>query len=264
MTLGVASAKVIRLKPLSVALPQALARQIERIDARLPAAAVAAAALADVGDPGHDWSHVARCASSALAIGTDVGADLTILLPAVFFHDCVNLRKDDIRRREAAALSACRSRGILGDLGYGENELIRITSVIAEHSYTVGVAPTSLEAAVLQDVDKLDAIGAIGVMRAVTCGVRLGTSFYDPCDPGAEDRSFDDRTWIIDHFSQKLMHLHDAMHTRGARREAARRTKFLQQFLEQLLSEVETCEIVMSEDTCATNSKTQNQENDHA
>lgn len=221
-----------------VALPHGIARRIESIDLRLMAAAAAAAEMMGVDDPGHDWSHIARCAASALAIGQDVGADLVILMPAVFFHDCVNLPKDHPQRREASTHSARRCGEVLAGLGYQTGEACRIADVIIEHSYTLGKTPSSLESAVLQDVDKLDAMGAIGVMRAVTCGVRLGTLFYDPTDPAAENRPLDDRQWMIDHFFQKLLRLESAMHTEPARREAARRAAFLRCFLETFMSEV--------------------------
>lgn len=189
-------------------------------------------------DPGHDWLHVERVTATAAALGRGVGADLSVLLPAAILHDVVNLRKDDPRRGEASALAAAAGSELLSRSEYDGSEIQRIGMVIREHSYTADIAPSTIESAVLQDADKLDALGAVGVLRASVCGARLGTRFYDAEDPFAAARSTDDRRYLLDHFEAKLLRLASRMHTVSARREADRRIAFLRDFLEALRSEL--------------------------
>lgn len=219
-------------------LPSTLEARLTEIDRRLPQLARAAATYYSAADPGHDWLHVLRVAEEALSLGRAMGADLAVLLPAALFHDAVNLAKNDPRRTEAGALSSEVAVTVLEGTGYAAEECCRIARVIREHSYTLNLPPSSLEAAILQDADKLDAIGAIGVLRAAVCGVRLGSDFYDRGDPFCEDRPPDDSRHMIDHFYAKLLVMEPRFRLPLAKREARRRIEFMKGFLAQLKSEL--------------------------
>jgi uncharacterized protein len=221
---------------LAVAVTEALRTQLD-LDPRLERV-MAAAWLRIDDDPGHDWSHILRCAEMALTIGEKVGADLSRLLPAAFFHDVVNVPKDDVRRAEASTHSAATASAVLVQLGYDGLEAQAIGTIIREHSCSLGAEPSSLESAVLQDADRLDAIGAVGIMRMVTCGVRLGTSYYDLADPFLAARQPNERSFMLDHLFDRLLRLGDRMNTDFAKAEAKERITFLRTFVDQLRKEV--------------------------
>jgi uncharacterized protein len=194
----------------------------------------------DNGDPGHDIAHINRVVATCKSLSATEGADVEIVLAAAILHDVVNLPKNHPERLQASQMAAEKSKSMMSDSGFSEMEINRIATVITEHSYSLGKKPSSVESAILQDADKLDAIGAIGIMRAVSCGSRLGSSYYQEGDPFAEGRELNDKAYTIDHFFTKLLKLPDLMNTKSARLEADRRTEFMQTFLDQLKNEIES------------------------
>lgn len=190
------------------------------------------------GDPGHDYAHILRVKRICEEIGKSEKANLETLIPAAILHDIVNLPKDSPDRINASQMSANESKFILEQADFKEPEITIIRDIITEHSYSLGKKPSSLESAVLQDADKLDAIGAIGIMRAVTCGCRLGASYYDLSEPFPKSRDLDDKVFTIDHFYTKLFKLADKMNTNAGKIEAKRRLAFMNAFLDQLVSEI--------------------------
>ena len=191
------------------------------------------------GDPGHDVEHISRVMENCRLLSQNEDANLEILLAAAMLHDVVNLAKNHPERLQASQMAAEKSKSILTKARFSRDEIDTISSVITEHSYSLGRKPSSKESAILQDADKLDAIGAIGIMRAVTCGGRLGSSYYHTEDPLAERRSPDERAYTIDHFFTKLFKLPDLMNTPGGKAEANRRVDFMRAFLGQLKSEID-------------------------
>jgi uncharacterized protein len=194
----------------------------------------------DNGDPSHDFAHILRVVKTCRELGEAEGADLEVLLPAALLHDVVNLPKDHPERKRASEYAAAEAKLIMRELGYAEDVLERTGRAIIEHSFSAGHKPSQIESAILQDADRLDALGAIGLLRMVTVGARLGRSFYDPADAFADERPLDDKTYTIDHFGTKLFKLADMMNTASARREAERRTIYMKDFLSQLRSEIPT------------------------
>lgn len=192
----------------------------------------------DNGDASHDFVHIHRVIANCRRIGATVGADLNLLLPAAILHDVVNLPKNHPERAQASAMAAQKSKQLLEDVGYSKDEIQKISEIIVEHSYSLGKKPSSIESAVLQDADKLDALGAIGIMRTVTCGSQFGASYYEPRDPWAEHRDLKDKNFTIDHFFTKLFKLPDLMNTEAAKQEAHARADFMKSFLGQLKSEI--------------------------
>ncbi len=189
-------------------------------------------------DPSHDWLHVERVSHWCRRIGSELEADLGTLLPGALLHDIVSLRKDPLERATASAAAAQAAEPLLAACGYERNEIERIQAIIRERSYSAGHEPSTLESAVLQDADRLDALGAIGVLRLVTCGVRLGAQYYDPEEPFARQRELDDRSYSLDHFFTKILQLPACFNTAPGKREAERRVQFMRQFLEQIGSEL--------------------------
>jgi uncharacterized protein len=192
------------------------------------------------GDPGHDWSHVERVRATCLRYARALGANVEILLPAALLHDVVNPPKNLSESASASKASAECAAEILAGAAYPAGLIPAVQTVIAEHSYSAGREPSSIESAVLQDADRLDALGAIGIMRVVSCGCRVGAVFYDLDDPFARERPLDDHAYMIDHFFTKLLKLPGAFHTDIGRREAEARVAVMREFLAHLKSELET------------------------
>jgi uncharacterized protein len=211
---------------------------LAKVDPRLVLVAATASRLYSVDDPGHDWLHIFRVTTMAARLGSLEGADLAKLLPAALLHDVVNLRKDDPKRIQASALAAESARWVLEQHGYTAHEIDCIAAVIREHSCTANLPPSSLESALLQDSDKLDAMGAIGVLRAAVCGARLSSHFYDILDPCASNRVYEDHRFLLDHLHHRLLRLHARLHTKSAREEGRQRAAFLRIFVRQLKAEI--------------------------
>jgi uncharacterized protein len=189
-------------------------------------------------DPGHDWAHINRVVKTARSLALEEKADLAVVLPAAYLHDIVNIPKNHPDRSRASELAADKAIKLLKDHRYLETKFTAIHTAIVEHSFSRGLTPSSIEAACVQDADRLDAIGAIGVLRCAAVNVEMKTSFYDPEDPFASRRPLDDRTWMVDHYFVKLLKLTETMQTAAAKREGQRRVEFMRSFLEQLRSEV--------------------------
>jgi uncharacterized protein len=189
-------------------------------------------------DPGHDWIHIQRVVKSAQALAQEEGADLTIVLAAAYLHDIVNIPKNHPERHRASELAAEKAEKLLSKYDYPQEKIPIVAQAIREHSYSRGLTPSSLESACVKDADRLDALGAIGILRCTAVNVAMGSKFYEPDDPFATARELNDRQFMIDHYFVKLLKLQDSFQTRAGKAEAKRRTDFMRQFLNQLKAEI--------------------------
>ena len=190
------------------------------------------------GDPGHGLVHLKRVVGTAVALAASEGARMDVVLPAAWLHDCVHVAKDAPERRRASQLAAAHASEFLERAGYPADCLPGIRHAIEAHSYSAGIPPRTVEARVVQDADRLDALGAIGIARCIAVGAVLGRSLYEPGDPFCDRRAPDDSGASVDHFYSKLLKLAGTMQTEAGRKEAGRRTEFLRTFLAQLRSEI--------------------------
>jgi len=188
-------------------------------------------------DPAHDIAHIKRVVTSGITLAHQEKADLAIVLPACWLHDCVNVSKKSPLRNQGSMLSADKAIEFLQEINYPEHTFEAIHHAIAAHSFSANIATTTLEAKVVQDADRLDALGAIGLSRCVMLGATWGSQLYNPLDPFAKDRELDDKNYCIDHFYVKLKGLVDTMKTPSGLLEAQKRWQFMQQFLDQLSHE---------------------------
>ncbi|MFL6502050.1 MAG: HD domain-containing protein [Nitrososphaera sp.] len=190
-------------------------------------------------DPAHDFQHVMRVYKNAKLIGTQEGAIMRILLPAVLLHDIVVYPKGSNNSRMSSDDSADLAEKILQRLRYSQHEINGISYCIRAHSFSKRLIPASLEGRILQDADRLDALGAIGIARTFSVGGSEKRTFYNAGDPFCRSgRKPDDKQWILDHFHTKLLQLKDLMHTRTAKRIAQQRTRFMMLFIRQLQKEI--------------------------
>ncbi len=190
-------------------------------------------------DGSHDLTHIQRVWRNALAIAaTAPAADTELLLAAVILHDCVAVEKDSPLRSQASRLSAERARGLVAPLGWTAGRVDALAHAIATHSFSAGLRPETLEARILQDADRLDAIGAIGIARCFYVGGRMQSGLYSPEDPAAEHRGLDDRRFALDHFKAKLFQVADGFLTPAGQAMAAERTRVMRAFVDSLLGEI--------------------------
>lgn len=189
-------------------------------------------------DPAHDIGHVKRVVRLALKIGEAEDANLDVIEPAAWLHDLVNLPKDNPDRHLASARSADAAVIILEGLGCRDADIQAIQHAITAHSFSAGVTPETLEAKVVQDADRLDAIGAIAIARTFSTNGQLGRTLWHENDPFAEHRALDDRLYGLDHFFAKLFKLPDMMQTKSGRRIAADRAAYMSDYLTQLKAEL--------------------------
>ena len=196
--------------------------------------------LSDQGgsDPGHGIVHVRRVVATATRLCVAEGARGDIVLPAAWLHDCVHVAKDSTERSNASRLAAARAIEFLAAASYPSGSLPGIRHAIEAHSFSAGNEARTIEAKIVQDADRLDALGAIGIARCIAVGAALGRPIYQTDDPFCAAREPDDAGASVDHFYTKLLTLADTMRTEAGRREARRRSDFMQGYLDQLRSEI--------------------------
>lgn len=193
---------------------------------------------ADGNDGAHDIAHIHRVFKNAMRIHAAEGGDIAVLTAAVLLHDCVAVEKNSPLRAQASRLAADKASGILDDLGWTAGDIAAVVHAITTHSFTANIAPETIEAKILQDADRLDAIGMIGVARCFYTAGRMGSALYDPADPMGKDRPLDDRAYAIDHFEIKLLTLADGFQTQTGRALAADRHQRMQHVLAQFIDEI--------------------------
>lgn len=190
-------------------------------------------------DAAHDPAHVRRVVANARRLADAEGANQAVVLPAAWLHDCVTVPKDSPDRANASRLSAGAACRFLEAEGYPAEHLPAIRHAIEAHSFSAGIAPQTLEARVVQDADRLDAMGAIGIARTFVVGGSLGRALYDESEPFPQTRLPDDGHNSVDHFYTKLFKLAGRMNTAAGRREAEERTAYMRDFLRQLGREID-------------------------
>lgn len=206
------------------------------VEARLPPAELA-----------HDRHHLARVHAWAVRLAPEAGADPDLAGAAALVHDLVFIPKDSAERSAGGERSAAAAPAVLAQAGYAADEIAQIAEAVRTSSWSRGLAPTAPLGAVLQDADRLDALGAVGLMRNLACAQHMARAdrpggFYHPGDPlAATGRALDDKAWAADHCFAKLLRLADGMHTATARAEARRRHDFIRAWLAELGREVEGC-----------------------
>jgi uncharacterized protein len=167
----------------------------------------------------HDSGHVERVTRLAVFIAKREGADVEVVRKAAELHDIARDKPNH------AIEGAKMAREILRKQGYGEDFIEKVVHCIEAHSFSSGIEPKTLEAKVLSDADKLDAIGAIGVARAFMFSGEHGRSIED----------------TLKHFEEKLLKLKDLMFTETAKKIAEERHRFLEEFYRRLKEELEFC-----------------------
>ena len=161
-----------------------------------------------------------------------------LVLCAVLLHDIISYPKSDKRSKLSSIKSAESSTKILKKYDFTEDEIQIISEAIRDHSFSQKKTPKTIEGKILQDADRRDAIGAIGIARVFAVAGSENRPFYSPEDPFCKKRSPDDQKWTLDHFYKKLLLLESLMNTKSGKSEAKRRTIVLKNFLSELKKEL--------------------------
>ncbi len=190
---------------------------------------------------GHDWWHIYRVWKNALAICEQEKADKFIVELAALLHDL-----DDWKFNESDDETPHRAKAWMQGCGLESPLIDRVCEIIMHISYKgaqVENKMRSLEGFIVQDADRLDAIGAIGIGRAFAYGGYKNRQMYDPDSPPNLHVSFEEyknsKSATINHFYEKLLLLKDRMNTDTAKKIAEKRHEGMLQFLDQFMREWE-------------------------
>jgi len=190
---------------------------------------------------GHDWFHVDRVRKMALRIGRKEGCDLFITELAALLHDL-----DDWKLTDSESHFQSKAAKWLDDLSVDAEIALHTLQIIEDVSFKGAGTDTpvrSAEAAVVQDADRLDAIGAIGIARTFAYGGHKNRLIYDPAIPPVLHHDFQEyknsTAPTINHFYEKLLLLKERMNTETARNLAKERHQFMNDYLIQFYEEWE-------------------------
>ena len=191
---------------------------------------------------GHDWFHIERVWKIAKQIAEKEKANVFVTELGALLHDIADHKFVDNFEEE----SVKRTQQILKPLGVEDDVISEVTHIVLNCSFKGGVEQNkmeSLEGKIVQDADKLDAIGAIGIARTFAFGGKFGSLLYHPDVEPMQHQSLEsyqkNRTHTINHFYEKLLLLKDLMHTSTAKKIALQRHQFMEVFLEQFYNEWE-------------------------
>jgi uncharacterized protein len=191
---------------------------------------------------GHDWFHIERVWKVARQIAIKEKANIFVVELGALLHDIADHKFVDDFEGE----SVNRTQQILKPLGVKDDVVSEVTHIVLNCSFKGGVDENkmkSIEGEIVQDADKLDAIGAIGIARTFAFGGKFGSLLYHPDIKPIHHQSLEsyqkNRTHTINHFYEKLLLLKDLMHTSTAKQIAVQRHQFMEQFLEQFYKEWE-------------------------
>ena len=188
---------------------------------------------------GHDWWHVERVRRLALRLAAEEGADPLVVELAALLHDV-----DDWKASGDPDASAAHARAWLTSLGLEPALVEHVTAIVAGVSFKGAGVPTpmaTLEGRVVQDADRLDALGAIGIARAFAWGGSRGRPLHDPGAAPELHASFEayraSAGGTLNHFHEKLLLLRERMQTASARRIADERHAYMEEYVRRFLRE---------------------------
>lgn len=172
---------------------------------------------------GHDYFHIERVVRTAVQIAQQENADLFLVELAAWVHDV-----GDYKLNNGIDKSEEQIAVILRPLHLPQETISKVLEIVSQVSFSKGKTAESLEAKIVQDADRLDALGAIGLARVFAYGGSKQREIYNPQDPEGT---------TIQHFYDKLLTLKDRMNTTSGKAMAADRHRFLEDFLEQFYKE---------------------------
>ncbi|WP_028325568.1 HD domain-containing protein [Desulfatirhabdium butyrativorans] len=206
--------------------------------------AVEAAARSFFGEGrgSHGWDHTLRVLRLAQRIGGVEGADPDVLLVASLLHDIGRRAEDECRGSLCHAMHGARlAEPVLQEtcMGLSGDQRENVLHCIRSHRFRGREAPESLEARVIFDADKLDAIGAIGVARAYLFAGEIGARLHCPEIPVSQSLAYSMQDTGYREYVVKLSRIRECILTGEGRRIAEERHRFMAEFFERFLQEIE-------------------------
>lgn len=194
--------------------------------------------IATTEDPAHDLLHFKRVVATAKKLCDIEKGNSFVVTPAAWLHDFVIVPKDSPHRKLASKLSSEKAIEFLREVHYPEMYFEEIAHAIEAHSFSANIETRALEAMIVQDADRLDGLGAIGLARCFATAGLLKRSFYSTIDTFCEERVPDDSKHTIDHFYTKLFKTAETFKTESGRIEGQRRVKIMKNYLSDLRNEI--------------------------
>jgi uncharacterized protein len=198
-----------------------------------------ARARAEGSEPAHDFFHVERVVVNARQIARAEGVSEDVVAVAALLHELFTYPKGHPESSRAGDVCASHAREVLVRHGADAALIEPVCAAIRDHAFSKGVVPEAAESRILQDADRLDALGAIGLARMWATCADMKRPFYAPDDPFCASRAPDDKQWGLDHVYKKLLLVPERLHTNAARSLAEQRVAYIHGFLEQLRSEIQ-------------------------
>ncbi|NIQ04701.1 MAG: HD domain-containing protein [Candidatus Korarchaeota archaeon] len=184
----------------------------------------------------HSKYHVDRVYNLAVRLAKEENADLDVVKASVLLHDIARAMEDEGEIEDHAAEGAKMARKVLEVVNFPKEKIDKVIHCIEAHRFKKGMEAESLEAKILQDADRLDIIGAIGLARVFTRGGWGNKPIYDPSIPPKE--KYDGKSLTsVNHIYEKILKVKDTINTKNAKGVAKERHNFVEQFLERFLKE---------------------------
>lgn len=191
-------------------------------------------------DAAHDIFHFRRVWATSCQLSAGLEVDEFVILAACYFHDIVSLPKNHPDRHRSSVLAAAETRRIMArDFpAFPAAKMASVCHAIEAHSFSANISPITLEAKIVLDADRLEALGAIGLARVFAVSGALGVALFDAEDPFASGRELNDKQFALDHFQTKLLKLPGTMQTERGRVLAQHNADFLVTFMAKLSAEL--------------------------
>ncbi|MGL4569589.1 MAG: HD domain-containing protein [Clostridium sp.] len=190
-------------------------------------------------DSAHDIYHTLRVLKNAEFIACREMGDLDVIIPSALFHDIICYPKNSYKSKYSTSESANFAVSVLKTLtGFPRYKISKVHTSINECSFSKQIIPELLESKILQDADRLEATGAISIMRTFASAGMMNSKLYNFEDPFCKERSPESLRYALDLFYNRLLIVKDAMHTKTGKRIAEKRTKILYDFLNALEEEL--------------------------
>ncbi|MBK7842472.1 MAG: HD domain-containing protein [Bdellovibrionales bacterium] len=195
--------------------------------------------IASSEDPAHDLLHFKRVVGLAKQLCRFEAGTPEIVVPAAWLHDFVIIPKDSPLRSRSSRLSSEKAIEFLKSIDYPSEYYDEIAHAIEAHSFSANLEVNTIEAKIVQDADRLDGLGAVGIARCFSTAGLLKRSFYNDNDPFCDVRIPDDSLYTVDHFFKKLFKTAETLKTKAGILEGKRRVEVMKAYLASFRLEVQ-------------------------
>jgi len=184
----------------------------------------------------HDRFHTERVYNVAVRIAEEEHADVDVVKAAALLHDVARALEDEGKIDDHALEGAKKAREVLETVDFPKEKIPAALHCIEVHRFRKGMEARSLEAKIVQDADRLDIIGAIGIARVFTRGGWGNKPIHDPAIP--PKAKYDGRSLTsVNHIYEKILNVKDTLNTKTAKKIAKERHRFVEHFLERFMNE---------------------------